>query len=133
MIDFETLAPPSRPNWWLLAPEGLCRAATPTLIAPVFAAPPQTLADVVKGAILADPRTRLVEDDAERLRFAFTATSRVLRFVDDIDVAILPQGAGSSTLALYSRSRVGYSDLGVNAARGQRILARITERLTKAA
>lgn len=133
MINFETLVPPRRPNWWLAAPPGLCLHATPMATTPVFASSAATLADVVKGAVLADPRTRLAAEDEASHRIAFTATSRLMRFVDDIDVAIFARGAGASTLALYSRSRVGYSDWGVNAARGERILDRVAERLTKAA
>lgn len=45
-----------------------------------------------------------------------TSTSRVFRFVDDVSVRIRPE-AGGSRIDLRSRSRVGKSDLGANAAR----------------
>lgn len=102
-------------------------------MAPVFASSAGALAGVMQGAVLADPRTELIVGDRATGRFVFAATTRLLRFVDEIDMAILPLVSGASAFALYSRSRAGYSDLGVNAARGERILARIAERLTKAA
>ena len=128
MIDFETLTPPQRPNWWLLAPPGLCKAATPKMQTPVFAGSPEDIREALLAAIGREPRTTLVAQDEASGRFAFTAKTRLMGFVDDVDVRILSQGPQRTTFALYSRSRVGYSDLGVNAARGLRILNGVAAR-----
>jgi len=52
--------------------------------------------------------------------------SALFRFADDIDVQAIPVDGGKSALAIYSRSRVGYSDLGVNRKRIERWLSQIS-------
>jgi uncharacterized protein (DUF1499 family) len=54
--------------------------------------------------------------DADQGRIEATATSRLFHFVDDVIVQVKPDGSGSR-VDLRSRSRVGQSDLGANAAR----------------
>jgi uncharacterized protein (DUF1499 family) len=51
-----------------------------------------------------------------------------MRFPDTINVLIIPISADASTLALYSRSQIGYSDWGVNRKRLERWLERIAQR-----
>ena len=54
--------------------------------------------------------------DADAGRIEATATSRLFHFVDDVIVRVKPDATGSR-VDLRSRSRVGQSDLGANAAR----------------
>jgi uncharacterized protein (DUF1499 family) len=58
----------------------------------------------------------LLNQSADGLRLSLVQRSAFLRFPDYIDVSILPVGGNgdSSTIAIYSRSRFGYSDMGVN-------------------
>ncbi|MFO8099477.1 MAG: DUF1499 domain-containing protein [Salinibacter sp.] len=51
-----------------------------------------------------------------------------LLFKDDVDVAVVPQDDGS-TLHVRSASRVGYSDLGVNRRRVDRLFRAVDEAL----
>lgn len=53
-----------------------------------------------------------------------TETSRIFRFVDDLEARYLPE---NQTLHFRSASRVGYYDLGVNRRRVQRIKRRLLE------
>jgi uncharacterized protein (DUF1499 family) len=48
-----------------------------------------------------------------------------MRFPDTVDIEVLPVGDNQSTLAIYSRSLIGRSDLGVNRARVERWLAKL--------
>ncbi len=52
--------------------------------------------------------------------------SAVWNFPDIVAVQVLPRGPGSSTLALYSRSLYGHSDLGVNRRRIEAWLAALS-------
>lgn len=122
-MDFRTLTLKSSPNQYLVCPEGTCANATPHRTSPEFAMPAGALAQKFLDSALAEPRTKLAEGSAEDLAFRLVQKSALLRFADDIDVQIIPLGDDRSTLAIYSRSRVGYSDLGVNRKRIERWLA----------
>lgn len=58
----------------------------------------------------------VVRSDPAGLSFEATQTSKIFRFVDDVVVRIRPEGEGSR-VDVRSRSRVGKSDVGANAAR----------------
>lgn len=124
-IDFATVSPPDKPNWALTAPRALGNPhADP---APLFGVSADALQAAVLAAFAAEPRTRLVSHDPARRRMTFIQRSAVMRFVDNIEVEIFALGDQRSSLALFSRSQVGYSDLGVNRSRVARILARLVE------
>jgi uncharacterized protein (DUF1499 family) len=66
----------------------------------------------LRDAVALLPRTRIVESGDGYLRAE--ATSRLFRFVDDLEVLHVP---GTARIDVRSASRAGYSDLGVNRAR----------------
>ena len=76
------------------------------------------------AAILAEPRVQALAAPSEN-HLRFVQRSFLMRYPDVVDVLVLPRGEARSTLALYSRSAVGHSDLGVNRARLERWLAAI--------
>ncbi len=95
------------------------------------AMPPLPFADTPAGAqararaaLLAEPRTRIAAEAPGYLRAE--ARSRLLRFVDDVEVVV---DDGARVVRFRSASRVGRSDLGVNRAR----MARFSERFRAAA
>ncbi len=124
-MDFATLKLKPSPNQFLLCPDGFGNAK-PHAASPVFDAPPSELAQKVIDVALAEPRTELAEGSAAELRFRLVQKSALFRFADDIDVQVVPQDGSKSALAVYSRSRVGYSDLGVNRKRVERWLGKLT-------
>lgn len=63
-----------------------------------------------------------VEADGENLRLKFVATTGLMRFKDDVDIEVIALDEGRSTFAIYSRSRVGYSDLGANRKRVTKLI-----------
>ena len=63
----------------------------------------------IKTFIENTPRTEIVEIDGDYLHAE--ATSKWMRYVDDLEVSFLPE---SNILLIRSESRVGDSDLGVN-------------------
>jgi uncharacterized protein (DUF1499 family) len=70
----------------------------------------------MKAIVLAMPRTALVAETDNGLRFTFT--SALFRFVDDVDVVFV-----EGRVELRSASRVGHGDMGVNRARYAAIAA----------
>lgn len=86
---------------------------------PLKGSPSQTQALLAK--LLSDePRARLIEQDTHYLRAEFS--SRVLRFVDDVEFLI-----GEQAVDVRSASRLGYSDLGVNRKRIEHLRHRLGE------
>jgi len=63
----------------------------------------------IKTFIENTPRTEIVEIDGDYLHAE--ATSKWMKYVDDLEVSFLPE---SNILSIRSESRVGESDLGVN-------------------
>lgn len=113
-IDFATLKRPRTPNTFLLAPEGLCGQAKIDMVAPVYAVPAAKLRQEFLRVAIAQPRTSHVFADEQGLYDDFVVRSALFRFPDLVAVKFIDLKGKSSTLALYSRSVYGRSDLGVN-------------------
>jgi uncharacterized protein (DUF1499 family) len=116
LTDFTVLRRPDSPNTWLVAPAGLCAAsadeAAPSL--PVDAA---VLARAWVAVVQAQPRTQIRAVSSDGLQVEAEQRSGVFGFVDRISFRAVPLAAQRSTLVAYSRSEVGYWDLGVNRSR----------------
>jgi uncharacterized protein (DUF1499 family) len=113
-IELAGLRLPSSPNAHLAAPTGTTTekhdATSPLTVAPdaAFAALQRVAARM--------PRTWLMTIWPDRRQAQWVARSRLANFPDLINAGIVDAPAGAG-LFVYSRSLVGYSDLGVNAAR----------------
>ena len=103
------------PNDYLLGPGGDGPPLTSTLAPPALA----TRLDVVA---LAEPRTERIAGDPANGFVTYVQRSAVMGFPDAISVRVEPEGAGSR-LSIWSRSRFGKGDLGVNRRRVERWLA----------
>ena len=75
-----------------------------------------------RAALLQEPRTRIVLEAPGYLRAE--ARSRMLRFVDDVEVVV---DGPARVIRFRSASRVGRSDLGVNRRRMERFTERFRE------
>lgn len=116
-IDFATLTRPGKPNTFLLAPEGLCKHAKIDKIAPVYPVAAAKLRQELLAVAIAQPRVSHIFADEAGLYDDFVARSAVFHFPDHVSMQFLDAKGGKSTLAVYSRSVYGRSDLGVNKAR----------------
>ncbi|MEQ9518126.1 MAG: DUF1499 domain-containing protein [Parvibaculum sp.] len=111
-MNFKTLKLTHKPNQYLVAPDGLCENAKPHRISPVFPMDAQTLEDNFADIALGEPRVvRKASDEGQR---DFVQRSALMRFPDTITFEAIDLGDGKSTCAIYSRSAIGHSDLGVN-------------------
>lgn len=117
MLDFLALELTEKPNQYLVCNETLCQKAQEIhRVAPVYDLPAQKLAEAFKAIALSQPRTKLLEEGSvgEGYGFEFVQRSFLMRFPDFVSVQVVPVSEASATLAIYSRSKYGYSDLGVN-------------------
>ena len=122
-IHFESLERPTRPNTALAAPPGICAMATPDMDAPVFQMSPDALYQRVEKYITDQRGWHIRNSDSGVRQLSCVAITSVLKFKDDLDVQVLELESGhGATVAVYSRSRVGYSDLGANAKRIRKML-----------
>ena len=121
-VDFATLTRPSTPNTFLMAPDGLCKAAKVDQAPPVFSMAPAKLRQTFLSVVISQPRVSHTLADERELYDDFVQRSAIFQFPDLVSVQFLAHGKGGATLALYSRSVYGRSDLGVNRARSLRWL-----------
>ena len=70
----------------------------------------------LQAVLEATPRIQITEHNDDYLRA--TATTRILRFVDDLEFLYQP---GEDLIHVRSASRVGHSDLGANRNRVEEI------------
>lgn len=125
-ISFKSLKRPPKPNTCLVAPENFCLAAEPDFAPPVVPLTGRGLYSRLSEVIASERRWGKLEADAEQLRIKFVATTGLMRFKDDVDIEVIPLEDGKATFAVYSRSRLGYSDLGANRKRVSDLIRRVT-------
>ena len=126
-IAFETLIRSPKPNTCLVAPEGLCKNAQADFAPQTFPKAATALYDSVTQLISAERHWGKLLTDKDNLRLRFVAITPFMRFKDDVDIQIIASPeTESATLAIYSRSRVGYSDFGANRKRIVKLLADLT-------
>jgi uncharacterized protein (DUF1499 family) len=113
-IDFATLDTGPKPNTCLVLPDGFKAAAEPDMTSPVFALEPSALLDAFKQTALDAPRTKLEREGSGQVELV--QRSAIFRFPDYITAEAVAVEGGAA-LCIFSRSKVGYSDLGVNAKR----------------
>lgn len=124
-ITFKSLKRPPKPNTCLVAPENHCLAAEPDFAPPVMAMSGRGLFSRISEIVASERRWSKIEVDPDALRIKFVATTGLMRFRDDIDIEVIPVEEGKTTFAIYSRSRVGYSDLGANRKRVKDLIRRV--------
>lgn len=110
-VDPATVTPPSTPNAELLAGASASR---------VPGAPLDVMLRL-DAAAKADGAERIGGDVAEGF-VTYVVRSRLMGFPDAVSVRVHPEGE-MTRIDIYSRSRFGYSDLGVNRSRVARWLA----------
>ena len=120
-VAFERLMRRSTPNDALACPPGECGSAEVDIRPPAFPMAAGALRRRVR-AYLAAQGADLVGSDDTSLHDRFVCRTTLMRFPDTVDVEILPLDAEHATLAIYTRSQLGYYDFGVNLRRIRAIL-----------
>ena len=120
-VDFATLALPPSPNTCLLTPSSAPGAGH--LQRDPFPVSPEAAFDAIRAVAAAQPRTFPLAEYAERRQAQWVARTRLMNYPDIVVAEVAPSGGGTG-LWLYSRSLIGWSDLGANRAR---VLAWLTD------
>lgn len=131
MTDLAAVRPTGQPNCHLILPRGW-GVGPAHQDSPIFPVEAPVLARAVVACLGKTPRTGVVARAPGGLQVEAEERSRLFGFVDRISVRAVPQGAGRSALAFFSRSRIGYWDLGVNRKRAHRLLAALESELATA-
>lgn len=108
-VDPQTAPDPSTPNWYRLTPGG-------EQAAPEFGVSVSELSSAFDRMVSKQPRIELLQDDrSSGGPVTWVQRSALFGFPDYISVQFLDTEDGEgSTLAIFSRARLGQSDLGVN-------------------
>ncbi len=125
-VAFESLVLGDRPNQFLVCPEKFC-AAPAHAASPVYEISADRLRERWLAMIARQPRVARTAADPSMAQYDFVQRSRLFRFPDTITVRFIALAEARSTLAIYSRSHYGRSDLGVNRARIEAWLAALSE------
>lgn len=126
-VDFATLKKTARPNQALVCPPGLCGETDIDMEAPVFDLAAPDLKRHLLAALESEADLERVDDESDPLSLRFIQRTRWMRFPDTIRIRLIELGERRSTLAMYSQSQVGESDLGVNKSRLERWLKKLAE------
>jgi uncharacterized protein (DUF1499 family) len=97
------------------------------LVPPLFAVDANGLRAAMAKVIESEPRIALVQTNDTALTDRYIQRSALLGFPDTVVVRYIEQPDGRSSLAMYSRSQLGRSDLGVNKARLERWLGKLRQ------
>jgi len=129
-VDPLTVPTPSTPNSFRLVPviEGY-EPVTQERIdreSPIYDANPALISQAFDEFVLRQPRTQRIAGTPETGWMTYVQQSEMMRFPDYISVLFLDLGNGQSTVAIFSRSRYGHSDLNVNAQRIDKWLEPLT-------
>jgi hypothetical protein len=109
------------PNDYLAAPSGTTAAPADTET-PLYAESPRDLLARFHLFARAQPRTGIVAGDLDSLMITYLQRSRFIGFPDYLTVKVVEMKGGAG-LTVYSRSRYGRGDFGVNRARVEAWLA----------
>ncbi|MBI1386789.1 MAG: DUF1499 domain-containing protein [Rhizobiales bacterium] len=124
-VEFATLVRRANPNDALACSPRFCKANS-DFLPPTFATDAQGLRAAMARVIASEPNIRNVGSGDVAMTERYVQRTPLLRFPDTIVVRYfqLEPGEGN-TLAIYSRSQLGYSDMGIKKARIARWIDRL--------
>ena len=113
-MNFQTLVLTSwKRNQYLVTPDDYCSARA-HMDSPTFDLSVEELRERWMTMIASQPRVETRKADDAAMQYEFIQRTKLMRFPDIITVRFIPLEQRRSTLAVYSRSRYGRRDFGVN-------------------
>ncbi len=125
-LDFATLQPGRSSNSALACAADLCPLAQISRPEITLNASAERVAAALRDL---ESTAQFNTEPNGDIRARYVAITRLMRFRDDVDVLIRPVSAEQARVAVFSRSRIGKSDLGANAARINALETRLREAL----
>ena len=113
VINFETLKLHDKPNQFLMLPEGTF-SETPHQLSPVLKLSVNDLQNRFKEIAEGQEKVTLIRTSDDGKQLDYVQRTPFMGYPDTITVRFYPQSAETSSVAIYSRSRYGHSDLGAN-------------------
>ncbi len=115
-VDPLTEPQTAKPHSFRVAPPGLTQEYV-DLPAPVYTANPTLMAKAFDDFVLSQSKTVRIAGSPEEGWMTYVQRTPSLNFPDYISVKFFDLNGGKSTVAIFSRSRYGHGDMGVNEAR----------------
>jgi len=126
--SFEQLERRASPNDALACPQDVCMASA-DMKAALYPVTARELRIAFTKVIASEPRVTTVDANETALTDRYIQRTGRLGFPDTIVVQFFDRPGSQSTLAIYSRSQLGESDLGANQARIERWLSKLSEQI----
>lgn len=114
-MDMTKIERPGTPNTYLAGPQGMI--PVPDRVTTVQPRDAAALFEAARAALERQSRVHVAAAYPDRRQVHYVARSALLNFPDLVTVQVDPAGPGKSTIAIWSRSVYGRSDLGANKAR----------------
>lgn len=111
--DIHTLKPPKTSNYYLVCPSNYCQAV-PNAISPVYPVSAEELFYIWNQMISRQSNVNYIYSIPELGQYQLVQRSFILGLPDDITVQFLALPDNKSTLAIFSQSRYGVYDFGMN-------------------
>lgn len=127
-INFTQSILTSKPNQYLACPADHC-GDTPHLVSPVFQVNRDQALDLWDNMMAGKTQFERLNDRDKPDQRQYVERTELMRFPDRISVQFLALSPATSSVAIYSRSKYGYSDLGVNEARVAALMAQFGAKL----
>ena len=115
-VDPYTITRPVSPNTYYVSTQSMVEA-TVDREAPIYTASAQVMARAFDDYVTTQPSVTRIAGSVEEAWLTYVQRTPVLRMPDYISVKFIDFEDGGSTVSIYSRSRFGYGDMGVNKAR----------------
>ena len=112
-IDLATLTRPPSPNTAFVAPIGFSSATT-DLEAPEFGCSAAALADIWERVVGDLPRTTEHARSPDGMQRTYVQRTALMGYPDVVTLEFVAISDAQSSIAIYSRSQYGYSDMGAN-------------------
>lgn len=112
-VDPLTAEQTIKPHSFRLAPPGLTDEFV-DMASPVYFANPTLMAKAFDDFVLRQSKTTRIAGSPEEGWMTYVQRTPRWGFPDYISVKFIDLNGGKSTIAIYSRSRFGHGDLGVN-------------------